>query len=205
MTRNRPSSSRWEPGSDCSVLAIFVLVRVTEIILSQHPTPTKLLQGLMVCAACVLSVAQAHAQESSKVAFFNSQRVIRESVAAKAAETKLKVEFQKRGEELEALDKKIKAAAEKFEKDAPILTESDRIKRQREITELDQTFKRKQRSYDEDLNQRKNEEIGALFERAEKVIKQIAEAEKIDLVLQDAVYHSPRIDITDKVLKALSK
>ncbi|MFZ6776197.1 OmpH family outer membrane protein [Undibacterium sp. Ji83W] len=172
--------------------------------MSQHTTPTKLLQRLMVCAACVFSVAQAQAQDT-KIAIFDSQRVMRESVPAKAAEAKLKVEFQKRGEELENLAKKLKATAEKYEKDAPLLSEADRVVRQREITELDQTFKRKQRSYNEDVNQRQNEEIASLVERAQKVIKQIAEVEKIDLVLQDSVYHSARIDITDKVLKALSK
>ena len=172
--------------------------------MSQHTTPTKLLQRLMVCAACVFSVAQVQAQDT-KIAIFDSQRVMRESVPAKTAEAKLKVEFQKRGEELENLAKKLKATAEKYEKDAPLLSESDRVVRQREITELDQTFKRKQRSYNEDVSQRQNEEIASLVERAQKVIKQIAEAEKIDLVLQDSVYHSARIDITDKVLKALSK
>ena len=71
--------------------------------------------------------------------------------------------------------------------------------------DLDQDFKRKQRIFSEDLNQRKNEEIAALVDRAVKAVKQIAEAEKYDIVLQDAVYFNPRVDITDKVLKALSK
>ncbi|MFZ6756461.1 OmpH family outer membrane protein [Undibacterium sp. Ji50W] len=159
---------------------------------------------MLLGAACVLSMAQAQAQDS-RIAIFDSQRVIRESVPAKAAEAKLKVEFSKRREELEGLAKRIKAMAEKLDKDAPVLSETDRIKRQREITELDQDFNRKQRIYNEDLNQRQNEEIASLVERAQRAIKQIAEAEKIDVVLQDVVYSNPRIDITDKVLKALSK
>ncbi|MBC3916017.1 OmpH family outer membrane protein [Undibacterium sp. CY18W] len=159
---------------------------------------------MLLGVACVFSMAQAQAQDS-RIAIFDSQRVIRESVPAKAAEAKLKVEFSKRREELEGLAKKIKAMAEKLDKDAPVLPETDRIKRQREITELDQDFNRKQRIYNEDLNQRQNEEIASLVERAQRAIKQIAEAEKIDVVLQDVVYSNPRIDITDKVLKALSK
>ncbi|MFZ6722922.1 OmpH family outer membrane protein [Undibacterium sp. Ji49W] len=159
---------------------------------------------MLLGVACVFSMAQAQAQDS-RIAIFDSQRVIRESVPAKAAEAKLKVEFSKRREELEGLAKKIKAMAEKLDKDAPVLQETDRIKRQREITELDQDFNRKQRIYNEDLNQRQNEEIASLVERAQRAIKQIAEAEKIDVVLQDVVYSNPRIDITDKVLKALSK
>ena len=172
--------------------------------MSQHITPAQLLQRMLLGVACVFSMAQAQAQDS-RIAIFDSQRVIRESVPAKAAEAKLKVEFSKRREELEGLAKKIKAMAEKLDKDAPVLPETDRIKRQREITELDQDFNRKQRIYNEDLNQRQNEEIASLVERAQRAIKQIAEAEKIDVVLQDVVYSNPRIDITDKVLKALSK
>ncbi|MFZ4528457.1 MAG: OmpH family outer membrane protein [Undibacterium curvum] len=175
-----------------------------EIILSQLITPSKLFQRLMICAACLVSVSQVHAQDS-RVAIFDSQRVIRESAPAKAAEVKIEQEFSKRSKDLQDMANKFRILAEKFDKDAPVLGESDRIKRQRELTDLDQDIKRKQRVFSEDLNQRKNEEIAALLERASKIVKQIAEAEKYDLVLQDAVYHNPRIDITDKVLKALTK
>jgi len=158
----------------------------------------------MICAACLVSVAQVQAQDS-KVAIFDSQRVIRESAPAKAAEAKIEQEFSKRGKDLTELGAKIKAMAEKLDKDSPVITESERIKRQRDLADMDQDFKRKQRIFSEDLNQRKNEEIAALVDRAYKVVKQIAEAEKYDIVLQDAVYYNSRVDITDKVLKALAK
>ncbi|MBI3284615.1 MAG: OmpH family outer membrane protein [Burkholderiales bacterium] len=158
----------------------------------------------MVCAACFVSVAQVHAQDS-KVAIFDSQRVMRESGPAKAAEAKIAQEFSKRGQELQDMSAKLKAMAEKLDKDASVISESERIKRQRDLTDFDQDFKRKQRIFNEDLNQRKNEEIAALVDRAVKAVKQIAEAEKYDVVLQDAVYFNPRVDITDKVLKALAK
>ncbi|MDE2430255.1 MAG: OmpH family outer membrane protein [Burkholderiales bacterium] len=158
----------------------------------------------MICAACFLSVAQAHAQDS-KVAIFDSQRVMRESGPAKAAEAKIEQEFSKRGKDLQEMSAKLKSMAEKLDKDAPVISESERIKRQRELSDFDQDFKRKQRIFNEDLNQRKNEEIAALVDRAVKAVKQIAEAEKYDIVLQDAVYFNPRVDITDKVLKALAK
>jgi hypothetical protein len=91
-----------------------------------------------------------------------------------------------------------------LDKDATVLSESDRIKRQRELSDLDKDLQRKQREFREDLNQRRNEELAAVVDRTNKVIKQIAEAEKYDIVFQEAVYASPRIDITDKVLKALN-
>jgi outer membrane protein len=97
--------------------------------------------------------------------------------------------------------------SEKLDKDAAVISESDRVKRQREISDLDKDIQRKQREFREDLNQRRNEELAGVLERTTKVIKQIAEAEKYDIVLQEAVYFNPnsRVDITDKVLKALNK
>jgi len=184
-------------------MAVSFFVSVTENMLKQITTQTKLLQGLMLCAACFGMLGQAHA-EDSKVAFINSQRVMRESAPAKAAEAKMEQDFSKRGKELQELSVKIKSMAEKLDKDAPVLSESDRLKRQRELAEIDKDFKRKQSAFNEDLNQRKNDEIAALSSRVETVVKQIAESDKYDIVLQDAVYISPRVDITEKVLKALS-
>lgn len=175
-----------------------------EIILSQLTISSTLLRSLMICAACFVCVAQSQAQES-RVAIFDPQRVMRESVPAKQAEAKIEQEFSKRNKELLDMAARIKALAEKLDKDASVIADSDRIRRQRELTELDQEFKRKQRIFNEDVSQRKNEEISAIGDRTYKIVKQIAEAEKYDVVLQDAVYYNPRIDITEKVLKALAK
>lgn len=175
-----------------------------EIILSQIKPMSKLFLSLMVGLISVLSTHAIHAQET-RVAIFDPQRVMRESNPAKQAEAKIEQEFSKRNKELLDMAGKIKLLAEKLDKDASVISDSDRIKRQRELTELDQEFKRKQRIFNEDVSQRKNEEISAIGDRTYKIVKQIAEAEKYDVVLQDAVYYNPRIDITDKVLKALAK
>lgn len=182
----------------------YTLVRNAEIALSNFSLPSKLLTSVAVCVTCFVSSAPSFAQET-RVAIFDSQRVMRESAPAKTAEAKIEQEFSKRSKELQDLSAKLKAAADKFDKDQATLSDPDRIRRQRELTDLDQDFKRKQRIYTEDLNQRRNEEIAALVERAVKAVKQIAETEKYDIVLQDAVYFNPRVDITDKVLKALAK
>jgi outer membrane protein len=84
------------------------------------------------------------------------------------------------------------------------LSDAERVKRQRELSEMDKDYQRRQREFREDLNQRRNEELAAVLEKANKVIRQLAEAEKYDIVFQEAVYYSPRIDITDKVLKSLN-
>ncbi len=150
---------------------------------------------------CVVCTAQA---EEIKIGYVNSDRVLRDAVPAKAAQAKLEAEFSKRDKELSELAAKIKSSSDKLEKEAPSLSESERSRRQRELLDQDREFQRKKREFQEDLTQRKNEELSVVVERANKVIKQIYDAEKYDLIIQEAVFASPRIDITDKVVKALN-
>jgi outer membrane protein len=158
---------------------------------------------LAAVAALGAAGTLAQAQEL-KIGYVNSERVMREAAPAKAAQAKLEAEFSKREKELSELGARLKAAADKLEKDAPTLAESERTRRQRELVEQDREFQRKRREFQEDLNQRKNEELAAVLERANKVIKQIFDQEKYDLILQDAVHWSPRVDITKKVIDALN-
>lgn len=162
------------------------------------------LKSFALIAALLLPFAGVQAQES-KVGFVSTERIFREAAPAKAAQAKIEQEFSKRDKELQDLASRLKSMSDKLDKDAAVLSESDRIKRQRELADLDKDFQRKQREFREDLNQRRNEELAIVLERTNKVIKQIAESEKYDIVFQEAVYASPRIDITDKVLKALNK
>jgi len=105
---------------------------------------------------------------------------------------------------VQALAAQLKSASEKFEREAPTLPEAQRTTRQRQLVEQDRDFQRKQREFQEDLNMRKNEELQSVLERANRVIRQVAEAEKFDLVIQEAVYINPKHDITDKVLSGLN-
>jgi outer membrane protein len=155
-------------------------------------------------ALSLLSLANAQAQEA-RIGFVSTERIFREAAPAKVATAKIEQEFSKREKELQDLASRLKGISDKLDKDAAVLSESDRGRRQRELSDLDKDFQRKQREFREDLNQRRNEELATVLERTNKVIKQIAEAEKYDIVFQEAVYISPRIDITDKVLKALNK
>jgi outer membrane protein len=161
---------------------------------------------LPVMAALSLAAAApfVHAQETLKIGYVNSDRVLRDANAAKAAEAKLEAEFGKRGRELNDAANQLKAAAAKLDKDAPTLNEAERVRRQRDLVEQDSVLQRKQREFREDLQQRKNEELSGVVERANRVIKQIYETEKYDLIVQDAVFASARVDITDKVIKALN-
>jgi outer membrane protein len=139
-----------------------------------------------------------------KIGYVNSDRVLREANPAKAAQAKLEVEFGKREKELAEVANRLKGASEKLEKEAPTLAEAERTRRQRELVDQDREFQRKRREFQEDLNQRKNEELAAVVERANKVIKQIFDSEKYDLIVQEVVFAGPRVDITKKVIDALN-
>jgi outer membrane protein len=153
--------------------------------------------------ALAFAVSPAAAQEL-KLGYVNSERVLRDSAPAKAAQAKLEAEFGRRERELNDIRNRLKAAADKFEKDAPTLPESEKTRRQRELVDQERDLQRKQREFQEDLNQRKNEELAAVVERANRVIRQIFEAEKYDAILQEVVFAGPRVDITDKVIRALN-
>jgi outer membrane protein len=122
---------------------------------------------------------------------------------AKSAQAKLETEFAKRERDLVAQGETLRVASEKFEKDAPTLSESQRNARQRALVEQDRDFQRKRREFQEDLNNRKNEELQGVLERANRIVKQVAETEKYDVILQEAVYFNPKHDITDRVIRAL--
>jgi outer membrane protein len=139
-----------------------------------------------------------------KIGFVNTDRIFREANSAQKAQAALQQEFAKREKDLNALSDSLKASSEKLERDGPTLSSTQLNVRQKQLAEIDRDFQRKRREFQEDLNARKNEELQAVLERANRVVKQVAEAEKYDLVLQEAVYINPKHDITDKVLKALN-
>jgi outer membrane protein len=156
-----------------------------------------------LATAAVLGLCAQPALAELKIGYVSAERILRDSVPAKAAEQKLQQEFAKRGKDMQDMDSQLKAKADKLDKDGPILSDAERTKRQHELQDMDREFQRKRREFQEDLNQRKNEEFQNLLERAQRIVRGIAEQEKFDLILQDALYVGPQIDITDKVLHAL--
>jgi outer membrane protein len=162
-----------------------------------------LLRTFSLAIAVVVSASGAVAQEF-KIGFVNSERVMRESNLAKAAQAKLETEFGRRERELRDAAARLQASAEKLEKDGALLSESERTRRQRELVETERDLQRKRREFQEDAQARRNEELQAVVERANKVIKQIFDQEKYDLIVQDAIHASARIDITKKVIDALN-
>ncbi len=160
--------------------------------------------GALLFPLLALLAVPVQAQETFRIGFVNPDRVLREAQPAKAAQAKLEAEFLKRERDLTAQGEALKSASEAFEREAPTLSEGQRTTRQRALVDQDREFQRRRREFQEDLNARKNEELQQVYDRANRVVRQVAEAEKYDAILQEAIYINPKHDITEKVIKALN-
>ena len=157
----------------------------------------------MVMFALLLSAGMAHAADF-KVGVVDTERVLRESAPAIKAEKKIEKEFSGRDQEIKKLMKQVKELQALLEKEDGKLLEADRRNKDRELTAMNVNLQRMQREFREDLNLRKNEELALVLEQANKAIQAIADAEKYDLILQEAVYRNPKIDITELVIQHLA-
>ena len=163
-------------------------------------------QRFLVLAALLgglLSAGGALAQ--NKIGVVQIERIVRDSAPALRAQKKLEAEFSKREQELAKVADQLKRMQDELEKDGVTMPEAARRNKERDFNELNRDFQRKQREYREDVNQRRNEELSQVIEQANRIIWQIAEAEKYDVIFQEAAYANPRIDITDKVIKSLGE
>ena len=165
----------------------------------------KKISTLLLALAVSLPASYSFASDQLKIGYVNPQRIFRDAPATQKAGKKIEQEFSRRDQELQRVAKQLQSMQENLEKNAVTMADSERRAKEKELNELSREFQRKQREFREDLNLRQNEENAAIIEKANKAIKQIAESEKYDLILQDVVWVSPRLDVTDKVIKALSE
>jgi outer membrane protein len=167
---------------------------------------TLLLAALCAAPLAPLTPVMAQAQTAiGRLGFVATERLMTESKMAKTADARIQAEFSKRQKVVEETVTKLKQMSEKFDNEAAGLTDVERTRRARELLNMEKDVQRMQREFTEDLMQRKNEERAAIATRAYKIIEQVAEQEKLDAVLAEAAWSSPRIDITDKVLKQLDR
>ncbi|MFH1044359.1 MAG: OmpH family outer membrane protein [Pseudomonadota bacterium] len=157
----------------------------------------------LVFVALSVLIGGTAAAADLKIGFVSLERLFREAVPAVRSQKKIEAEFAKRDEEMLKMAEQIRKLQESLEKNAVTMPEAERRNKERELGDLNKDFQRKKREFGEDVNQRRNEEMAAVLERANRAIKVIAETEKYDIIFQEVVYFSPRIDITDKVIKAL--
>jgi outer membrane protein len=165
---------------------------------------TRLIAILAAALACAAAPAAVQAADY-KIGFVNGERLRRDPAPAKRAQAKLEKEFAGRQADLQKLDKQVQTLQQSLDRDGATMSEADRRNKERDLANMTRDLQRSQREFREDLNLRKNEELASMQERANKVIQQIAVDEKFDLIVQEPViYASPRIDITDRVIKALA-
>ncbi len=140
-----------------------------------------------------------------KIGVVNTEKILRESLPAIQAQKKIDQEFVPRDEEIKKMAVQAKTLQDKLEKDSINMDETERRNLERNLANLSREYQRAQRQMREDFSVRQNEEYSVILERTNRAISKIAEIEKYDLILQlqDSVYRSQRIDITDKVIKAL--
>lgn len=186
-------------------------VRMTQFRIVRHGAMTvaaMLLAGSAVMgtaqAATTTAPAAAASTQGTKIGFVNTERILRESAPAKAAQAKIEAEFKTRDADLQKLASQLRTKVEQFQKDSPVLSDTDRATRQRQLSDLDATLQRKRQEFQDDFNRRRNEEFAAIVAKANAAIKKIAEQQNYDLIIQDAVTVNPRVDITDQVIKALN-
>lgn len=159
--------------------------------------------SMLVISALFLAAPLLQAADL-KIGFVQTERIFREASPAQKSQRKLEKEFAERDASLQKLAKQTQDLQNQLTKDGATMSESERSRKERDLASMNRDFQRLQREFREDLNTRRNEELAAVQERANKVIKELAEAEKFDLILQDAIYAGPKIDITERVLKALA-
>jgi len=164
-----------------------------------------MLKHNLIAAAATLATAlpALPVLAEGKIGYVSTERILRDSAPAARAQKKLEAEFARREQEINKMGEQLKRIQDDLDKNGLTMPEAQRRSKERDFNELNRDFQRKRRELQEDANQRKNEELATVVEAANRVIRQIAEAEKFDLILQDVVYFSPRIDITDKVIRAL--
>ncbi len=165
-------------------------------------TAIRILGALIISGALAQPAAAADA--GLKVGVVDTERIMRESAPADRVKKKIEKEFAGRDQELQKLAKQAKDMQTALEKDGVTMSDSDRQAKERDLAALTRELQRKDRELREDFNRRRNEELSGMLDQINKTIKKMAEAEKYDLILQDAVYRSPKVDITDRVLKALA-
>ena len=165
----------------------------------------KLISKFLAITLLAMSLPTAVSAADLKIGFVNTEKVFRESSLSVKAQKKLEKEFQSRDQELQKLVKQARDLQAFMEKEGLTLSEADRAKKQKELANISRDLQHDQRAFREDLNQRKNEEFAAVQERARKAITEIAEKEKYDLILENVVFASPKVDITDRILKSLER
>ncbi len=162
-----------------------------------------MLKQLVVAVSLLASSTAAWSEV--KIGFVNTERVFREAPVALVAQKKLEKEFASRDAELQKMAKQARDLQAQIEKDGVTMSDADRQRKERDLANVNREYQRTLREFREDLNVRRNEELVKVQDKARKAIQAYGEAEKYDVILEDVIYFSPKIDITDRIIRTLSQ
>lgn len=161
------------------------------------------LKLLAVSLIMASAFAAAPAFSETKIGFVNTEKLLREAPLSVAAQKKLEREFAARQQDLQKLAKQARELQAQLDKDGVTMSDGERKSKERDLSNHSRELQRQEREFREDLNLRRNEELGQIQERARKTIQEIARAEKYDIIIEQAVFVDSKSDITDRVMKAL--
>lgn len=163
----------------------------------------KRLTSLIIAVSLCLGAAAVKAQDI-KVGFVNSAMLLEEAPQADAARKKLEKEFAPREKEIVSIQETLRELEEKIQRDGATWSEAEKSRQEREFNRRVRELQRYQAEFRDDLNLRRNEELGKLQRQIIQVIVDLAKSEGYDLIVSESVvFASTRIDITDTVLERL--
>jgi len=154
--------------------------------------------GLWVMVGTQPALAQ-----SIKIGYVDAAKILEDAPQSKASLKKLEGEFGPREQELRKMRDDITRLENELDKNSLVMSDSDREKRNRELLDSQRQLRRAQQDFREEYNLRRNEELADLQRIVSDKIIEIAKSEGYDLIMQQVVYASKKIDITDQVLKRL--
>lgn len=160
-------------------------------------------RSIFFAVAIVVPMFAASAAQAEKIGFVNTERLLREAPLSVKAQKSLEREFSPREQEIQKIAKQARELQAQLDRDGLTMAEADRKNKERELANLNREFQKQSREFREDLNLRRNQELAVIQEKARKAILDIAKTDKFDLIVEQAVYFNPKIDITDRVMKAL--
>ena len=139
-----------------------------------------------------------------KIGFISTERMVREAPASILAGKRMETEFSPRTTEIRKLSAELVGKKEYLAEKGSTLSDNQRRIKENELNELDILLQRRQRPLQEDIQARQDELTSAILAKGNEAVKQVAERERLDVVIQDAAWVSPGIDITNQVIKILA-
>jgi len=156
--------------------------------------------GLVALVALMASVP---AWSETKIGYVDFQRLADESPQMKVVRDAMQAEFGPKQRELQTEAQNGKARQDKLTKDAATMSDDQKARAEKELRDLQRDLERKNAELQDDFNARRNEEMSRLQKSLVEEVRAYAKAQNYDLIVAEAIYATPALDITPQILSAL--